>query len=548
MPQSQEKIAQSYLDFLAKRFPVMCASDEFHFLPRVASASMYYDQMENFDPDLIEEYIFTLREFQRQFNLPTPGEVDLEKLTDLELLNCSVAGILIELDENRLWRHNPLIYLKIAFIGLDHALTKPAGDHQERIERTLARLCAIPRLLEQATGNIGQVPATYHQAALSMLDDCERYLCETAKSLNTRDCGRLAAGFEKTRGVLAVFGRFLSSLDPVPDREFAVPDLEATLRDRFGSVRNLSEIFEIAVEEWWENLAELEKIQKDIAPGKSWRQLYHDYCPAEADSIDTITLYQREMERLKSFFYSHGFRGVLPEGWPVVCQTPAYLQSVRGSASFSAAFSKDPGEKDFFFITTQHRRNYESSELLRKRFHREYKFLTAHETFPGHYLLDSTRRMIQNPVRSQIESPLFYEGWAYYVESLLTEFGYADQPMDRLVDRKRRLWRAARCQIDVGLNSERLTPDDAIELLTTAGFSPEEARAQVDRFRLNPGYQLCYSLGRFEILRLREACAGQIGHERFHRLLLEGGELPFHLIEKRLRGFIRHMNDEENMK
>jgi uncharacterized protein (DUF885 family) len=145
--------------------------------------------------------------------------------------------------------------------------------------------------------------------------------------------------------------------------------------------------------------------------------------------------------------------------------------------------------------------------------------------------------MIQNPVRSQIESPLFYEGWAYYVESLLTEFGYADQPMDRLVDCKRRLWRAARCQIDVGLNTQRLVPGDAIRLLTTAGFSPEEASAQVDRFRLNPGYQLCYSLGRFEILRLRDAYAGPMGHERFHRLLLEGGELPFHLIEKRLRGF-----------
>jgi hypothetical protein len=26
--------------------------------------------------------------------------------------------------------------------------------------------------------------------------------------------------------------------------------------------------------------------------------------------------------------------------------------------------------------------------------------------------------MLDNPVRSQIESPLFYEGWAYYVESL----------------------------------------------------------------------------------------------------------------------------------
>ncbi len=538
MPQSQEKFAQSYFDFLAKRFPVMCASDEFHFLPRAVEASRYYDRIESFDAASIEEDIFALREFQRQFNLAASGEVDLEKLTDLELLNCSVAGILIELDENRLWRHNPLMYLKIAFIGLDHALTKPAGDNKERLERTLARLRAIPRLLKQATENIDQVPATYHQASLAMLNDCERYLGETAQCLNNLDRGRLADAFENTRGVLAVFGRFLSSLDPAPDREFAVPDLEATLRHRFGSVRNLSEIFEIAVEEWRENLTELEKIQEDMAPGKSWRQLYHDYCPAEADGIDTITLYRREMERLKSFFDSHGFRGVPAAGLPVVCQTPAYLQSVRASASFSAAFSKDPGEKDFFFITTQqHQRDHESSELLRKRFHREYKFLTAHETFPGHYLLDSTRRMIQNPVRSQIESPLFYEGWAYYVESLLTEFGYADRPMDRLIDRKRRLWRAARCQIDVGLNSQRLVPDDAIRLLTTAGFSPEEARAQVDRFRLNPGYQLCYSLGRFEILRLREAYAGQMGHERFHRLLLEGGELPFQLIDKRLKAF-----------
>ena len=119
--------------------------------------------------------------------------------------------------------------------------------------------------------------------------------------------------------------------------------------------------------------------------------------------------------------------------------------------------------------------------------------------------------MLENPVRSQIESPLFYEGWAYYVESLLVEYGYADNPMDRLVDRKRRLWRAARCQIDIGLNSGWLLPADGLRLLRTAGFTLEEAREQMDRFRLNPGYQLCYSLGRFEILQLREAYSGSYG-------------------------------------
>jgi len=537
MPESQEKLIESYFDYLARSFPVMCASDEFHFLPRSEAAGRYYDRMEILDPGFIEECIFTLREFRRDFDLLAAGEDDLERRIDLELLNSSIAGILIELEENRLWRHNPLLYLKIAFIGLDHAISKPAGSHKERIERTLARLGAIPGLFQQAARNVDRVPETFHQAALAMLNDCRRYLRETAQRLTAEDAGRLSPAYEQTRSALGDFGTYLSTLRPVPDREFSVHSLETTLRDRFGSDRNLSEVFEIAVEEWSENLRELESLQKDLAPGKSWRELYHDYSPEEAGAIDTITLYQREMERLKHFFESNGFRGLIAPGLPLVCQTPTYLQSVRGSASFSAAFTKDGREKDFFYITTQaqHHRGHEIGELRRRRFHREYKFLTAHETFPGHYLLDFTRRMLENPVRSQIESPLFYEGWAYYVESLLTEYGYADHPTDRLVDRKRRLWRAARCQIDIGLNSGRLVPEDAMRLLTTAGFSPEEAQGQIDRFRLNPGYQLCYSLGRFEILRLREAYAGQMGHDTFHALLLEGGELPFHLIEKRLR-------------
>ncbi|MGD0399854.1 MAG: DUF885 family protein [Syntrophobacteraceae bacterium] len=537
MPESQEKLTESYFDYLAKSFPVMCASDEFHFLPRSEAASRYYDRMEILEPGLIEECIFTLREFRKNFDFLAAGEDDLERRIDLELLNSSIAGIMIELEENRLWRHNPLLYLKIAFIGLDHAISKPAGSHKEKIERTLARLCAIPGLFQQAARNVDRVPETFHQAALAMLSDCGRYLRETAQGLTAEDARRLWPALEQARSALGAFGTYLGALRPVPDRELAVPSLETTLRNRFGSDRNPSEVFEIAVEEWSENLRELESLQKDLAPGKSWMQLYHGYCPEEAGAIDTITLYQREVERLKRFFASNGFRGVVAPGLPMVCQTPTYLQSVRGSASFSAAFTKDGREKDFFYITTQaqHQRSHETRELRRKRFHREYKFLTAHETFPGHYLLDFTRRMLENPVRSQIESPLFYEGWAYYVESLLTEYGYADHATDRLVDRKRRLWRAARCQIDIGLNSGRLVHEDAMKLLTTAGFSPEEARGQIDRFGLNPGYQLCYSLGRFEILRLREAYAGQMGHDAFHALLLEGGELPFHLIEKRLR-------------
>jgi uncharacterized protein (DUF885 family) len=251
---------------------------------------------------------------------------------------------------------------------------------------------------------------------------------------------------------------------------------------------------------------------------------------------------------LGRFFRDNGFKGFDLSSSLELCETPTYLRSVRSSASFSAALTADPLERDVFYITTQlaEQRGEEAADLVKRRLNREYKFLAAHETFPGHHLLDTVRRKLANPIRRQIESPLFYEGWAYYGESLLAEFGYVANPMDHLVDCKRRLWRAARCQIDVGLTAGMLTRDEAVELVTAAGFSPIEANYQIDHFRLNPGYQLCYSLGRYEILQLRKTYGSRMDVDEFHKRLLEGGQLPFHLIEKRFEASLRNGTGERS--
>ena len=200
------------------------------------------------------------------------------------------------------------------------------------------------------------------------------------------------------------------------------------LKSDFSQIETLSEVLEIALEEWHENLEALEDLQRRMNPAKSWKELYHSYFPADAEGVDTLDLYRRETVRLGSFFRTHGFPGIDLLNLPLISETPVYLQSVRSSASFCAAFSGDRRERDIFYISTRlpARRARESEALLRNRLHREYKFLTAHETIPGHFLLDSNRRNLENPVRAQIESPLFYEGWAYYAESLLVESGYCD--------------------------------------------------------------------------------------------------------------------------
>ena len=537
MKASHIQLALRYFNDLAGRFPVMCASDEFHFLPRAQAAAKYYDRLDDLEGCTIEECVGRLKSFKQELALLTAGEKDLETLIDLDLLTANVAGILIELEQNKSWRHNPLLYLKIAFIGIDHALTKPATDTRERIDRTLKRISAIPKLLNQAKDNIDGVPETYHQAARAMLNDGKQYLEQAVDGFCKEHPGSFSKDFQKALTALNNFDKYLDANPPVPDRRFAATSLEASLKDHFMSVLSLDEVFQIAVDEWQAILKQLEKLQSKINPRKSWQDLYHDFCP-DIEEIDTFALYRRETESLRRFFSNHGFREKDLGASLEITATPYYLKSVRSAASFGAAFSSDAREKSFFYITTRFPRHESSGhedDLLKKRLHREYKFLTAHETIPGHHLLDSIRRKLENPVRRQIESPLFYEGWAYYAESLLTEQGYVQNPMEYLVDYKRRLWRSARCQIDVGLHAGFLTLADAIELLTTAGFSREEAKRQIYRFQLNPGYQLCYSLGRYEIMRLKKTYENQMGSEQFHAFLLEGGELPFHWIEKRFQ-------------
>ena len=534
------EFADRYFDYLAERFPVMCASDEFHFLPRAENARKHYSNLDNLDADAISETLDQLKRLRNELSAFSTEDDDLEKCLDLELLKANIAGFLIEFEQKRSWQYNPLLYLKIAFIGLDHAQNKPSDHVDETVERMIARLSHIPRILKQGMNNIGSVPDDYYEASLHMIEDCRQYLDATftplSEFLSRTHLSDFSRKMEHAVSSLDSFNMFLSGITPVSDQQFGGDTLEATLKDHFLYVRGVADIFQIAVNDWKENLCKLEQLASKLDPRKPWQELYHHYFPSGVGEMDTVSLYAQEIEKLKLFFQAQGFNDAALSSPVEVSATPIYLRSVRAAASFAAAFTPDIREKSFFYITTRFSRQKgnRADALLRRRIHREYKPLTAHETIPGHHFLDSIRRQLENPVRRQIESPLFYEGWASYSESLLSEYKYMSDPMDRLVDLKRNLWRSARCQIDAGLTTGRITETAAMELLKTCSFSAPEARRQIDRFRLNPGYQVCYSLGSYEFKQLKAKHAPKMGNRRFYECLLDGGELPFHLIDKRL--------------
>jgi uncharacterized protein (DUF885 family) len=169
--------------------------------------------------------------------------------------------------------------------------------------------------------------------------------------------------------------------------------------------------------------------------------------------------------------------------------------------------------------------------MLRGHCRYEIPSTAVHEAYPGHHLQLLTAYALASEARQHLWTPLTVEGWALYCESLMAELGFFASPEARLFHLINLYWRAVRITLDVGLHTRGMTPLEAVNEL--AGKLPMERRnaeAEVRRYCAMPTYNLCYAVGRREILRLRDAWRERAGSayrpEAFHAELLTYGGLP----------------------
>src|SRR5207245_7736832 len=113
--------------------------------------------------------------------------------------------------------------------------------------------------------------------------------------------------------------------------------------------------------------------------------------------------------------------------------------------------------------------------------------IACHEGYPGHHLQLSTAADHPSIARKALRSNVFIEGWGLYVEELMTELGYLDDPETRLLRLKDLLWRAARVSVHVGRATGEMSFDEAVRFMVErARLEQPNAVAEVRRYTLNP--------------------------------------------------------------
>jgi len=523
------KIARDFFCYMAKEYPVMCSSDEFYFFPRARESIEHLDTLDSLEGAKIEENILYVKKIRASLSKIDTKGLGLESRIDMVVLNQGLSTFLREFDRLRIWRRDPLLYLKIVTIGIDQILSRFSFIRSHIDDALHSRLIQIPRLLNEAKGNLDNVPDAYLGVALEAIDAAVNYF-RNSTALNSSDKSTILSSIKDFRGFLL---RKSSPVDFIRDRSL----IEDILKHTYSYNTDLEEIFEIASKEYARALKDLSRIAKGLKHKRSWQQALYDYKIDIDNEEGLIKLYASQIKKLRTFFRNKGVVTIPKTQDIEAAITPEFIRPLRASASYASPITTDRREPAYFYI----------SPNAFDTIHNEYLFVTAHETYPGHHLLDAVRRSLKNPIRQQIESPLFYEGWASYAETLIDEMGYVQDPLQKMVGLRRQGWRAIRAMLDVGIRIKRLSLSDAASLLKDLGYGSNIVKSMIRHYLLLPGYQLCYTIGKYEITRLRKRYASRIGLKKFHDLILRGGQIPFDLVEARIKAYEKNMSSPRKL-
>ncbi|MEI9851342.1 MAG: DUF885 domain-containing protein [Sphingomonas sp.] len=187
---------------------------------------------------------------------------------------------------------------------------------------------------------------------------------------------------------------------------------------------------------------------------------------------------------------------------------------------FSVAYCDSPGalerQLDTFYAISPIPDEWTDAQAT--SFLREYndymiQDLSIHEAMPGHYLQIAHSNTNKSVLRAVLSSGSFVEGWAVYAEGLMADADYLDgDPLFKLTVLKMRLRSVTNSLLDIGIQTEGMTREQAMELMTRGAFQQErEAAGKWVRASLSSTQLLSYFVGYSEHLALREEAKAKEG-------------------------------------
>ncbi|HEX7694239.1 MAG TPA: DUF885 domain-containing protein [Sphingomonas sp.] len=225
---------------------------------------------------------------------------------------------------------------------------------------------------------------------------------------------------------------------------------------------------------------------------------------------------------------------------PVKIITMPKFQQGNSVAYCDSPGPLDKGQDTFFAISPI---PDDWSDAQATSFLREYNSymihdLSIHEAMPGHWLQIDHSNQDKSVLRAVLSSGPFVEGWAVYAEGMMADENYLNgDPLFKLTVLKMRLRSITNTLLDIGIQTDGMTRDQAMDLMMKGAFQQErEAAGKWVRAQLSSTQLLSYFSGYEEHMAMREEAKRRWGKKfdlkAYNNAVLAHGSPPARFVRE----------------
>jgi uncharacterized protein (DUF885 family) len=536
----------------------------FKFNPSQGTAAGFhqYDmQLEDYSKASLDQQITTLKNFQKVIAKIDPLQLSAAIRVDHTLVLNDINARLLSLESIRPWEKNPDVYSSGITNSIFVIMARTFAPPAERLKSVIAREKQVPAVFQAARQNLKNPPPIYVDVALEQIPGLISFFQKDVPAAfkDVKDQALLAqfqAANQKVMDELKSYGQWMEKeLKPQAHGDFRIGAenySKKLLYDEDVDIP-LARLLEIGMANLRLNQQAFKETAAKLDPNKAPREILAELEKDHPAPDKLLQTFRDTLGGLKDFLSQRHIVKLPSEVLPIVEETPPFARAL----TFASMDTPGPFEKvakEAFFNVTLPEPSWTPEQVQEHMagFNRGTIISTAvHEVYPGHYTQFLWVPYAPSKVRKLLGCSSNAEGWAHYSEQMMLDEGYGrtagvDQDHDtaflklRLGQLQDALLRNARFIVGIQMHTGTMTFDQGVEFFEKEGYqSHMNGLRETKRGTSDPTY-LYYTLGKLEILKLREDYKKKMGTtfslEKFHNEVLKQGFPPIKLLRQMMMG------------
>ncbi len=545
-----EAVAEEYIKTYLAAHPLEGTALGFH---------EYDGKISDYSRLALDAELSRLRRFDDRLSKFDQSKLGPRQSIDLRILQTAVKKDLFEMQDMSVFERNPMIYARAADVNV--YIKRNFAPLEDRVRSLIAIESQIPNILIAARTNLNEVlPKPYLELAIQITRGSSDFLKKdlVAAVAGLKDQQLRVAFQESNRKAANALNDYAAWLER---EKLLKASLDFALGEekfrRFLAQTELvdlppQKILEIGMEQLKAEQQAFADAAKKIDPNKSPIEVFKQIQSEHPTPQNLIPDVAKDLDKIRKYVSSRHLVSIPSDVRAKVKETPQYLRAT----SFASMDTPGPFEKratEAYYYVTPTENDWpekQKQEWLTAFNYYTSDIVSIHEAYPGHYV--QFLHLNASPA-SKVEkifgSYAFVEGWAHYCEKMMLDEGYGNPTGEtpskddvkraakyRMAQADEALLRLCRLCVSIKIHTQKMSIDDATKFFQDNCYYEEKpARQEAMRGTFDPGY-LNYTLGKLQILKLRDDYKAQQGDEfslqKFHNELLNHGMPPIHLLRE----------------